>query len=66
MVDASGGTRRLELTVLEGRLAVCRLAPETAVPDWARCGPLHAFVETPEELTLLTLESAVPDGTRLG
>jgi hypothetical protein len=43
-------------------LAVCRLAPSAAVPDWAWTGPLAAVTRTPDELSIVCAASAVPAG----
>lgn len=43
-------------------LAVCRLAPDAEVPDWAADGPITAVVRTPGELSLLCDANAVPEG----
>jgi hypothetical protein len=56
---------KLPLRVLQGRLAVCRLAPDAAVPAWATASPrFSAVVRTPDELSVLTAESSVPADAR--
>ena len=54
-------TRRLR--VRTGALAVCRLAPDAVVPDWA-AGPFVSVTRTPEELSVVCDEAGVPDGVR--
>ena len=54
-------TRRLR--VRTGALAVCRLAPDAAVPGWA-AGPFVSVTRTPEELSVVCDEAGVPDGVR--
>jgi len=53
----------LRLRLLEGTFAVCRLAPEEPLPEWAR-GELVSIARTREELSVVCAESAVPDGVR--
>ena len=56
---------RLGLSVLDDPLAVCRLAPGAALPDWLSwSGKLTAVCRTPEELSLVCLERDVPDDVR--
>jgi hypothetical protein len=51
----------LHLTV--DRLALCRLAPNDEIPRWALSGGGFASVtRTPDELSLVCAESAVPQG----
>lgn len=45
---------------LEGRFGIARLAPDAAVPAWAASGPFTTISRTPEELSILTLDSAIP------
>ncbi len=59
----SASARPLSLQLHPWRLAVCRLARETEPPRWA-AGPLVAVVRTPDELTILCNEAAVPAGVR--
>lgn len=61
-LDPSPGLR-LELHLHPWRLAVCRLARETTWPRWA-AGPLVAVVRTPDELSVVCNEAAVPPGVR--
>lgn len=54
----------LTLSVLEGEYAVCRLEPNSAVPDWAWHGELVSVSKTRDELSILCLSSNVPDSVR--
>jgi RimJ/RimL family protein N-acetyltransferase len=58
----------LELSWVEGALAVCRLAPDAALPAWFRgdgsAAGLWAMARTPAELSLLAPESALPTDLR--
>ena len=56
---------RLRLSVLDERLAVCRLTPDAALPDWlAWDGALTAVCRTAEELSLVCREAEVPAEVR--
>lgn len=56
--------RPLSLLVLEGTFAVCRLAPEAALPDWATDGGFCSVTRTADELSIVCPQSAVPEGIR--
>jgi uncharacterized protein len=51
----------VRLQVTETRLAVCRLAPEESIPEWAR-GSFVSITRTFAELSIVCDESSVPDG----
>src|SRR5260370_16512143 len=53
----------LPLVLLPGRYAVCRLAPDAATPSGAD-GRLLSITRTPEELSIVCDENAVPTGAR--
>jgi hypothetical protein len=53
----------LQLRVVPGALAVCRLPPEEAVPAWA-AGPFLSITRTPDELSIVCDEAAVPSSIR--
>jgi uncharacterized protein len=52
----------LWLTTLEGRFAVSRLPADAAVPRWA-AGEVVAVTRTPDELSVICAEPAVPEAT---
>lgn len=56
--------RRVELLILPGRYAVCRLAPDDPVPDWAVGGAFLAVTRTRDELSVVCLESSAPSTVR--
>jgi hypothetical protein len=58
------GQRRLTLSTLPGRLAVCRLEPGAEWPAWAASGSLISVTRTADELSVVCGEEAVPDGVR--
>jgi hypothetical protein len=55
---------KLQLTILPGRLAVCRLGPGDPVPAWARGGALASITRTPDELSIVCDQEMVPDSVR--
>ncbi|MEM7483111.1 MAG: ACT domain-containing protein [Acidobacteriota bacterium] len=55
---------KLDLTVLPGRWAVCRLAPDAAIPEWAEGGTFASITRTAAELSILCPENAVPADVR--
>jgi hypothetical protein len=69
MVSVSEGQARpshsLPLEVLPDLLAVCRLPPDAALPEWATApAPFLTISRTTEELSITTLQTAVPPGVR--
>jgi len=52
----------LELRLLPGRLAVCRLEADDAVPAWALSSPFLAVTRTKTELSIVCAEARVPEG----
>jgi uncharacterized protein len=55
----------LGLHLLDGNIAVCRLAPKDPVPEWAfAAGPLCSVTRTAEELSVVCGEGRVPFGVR--
>ncbi len=53
---------QLSLLCLPGNYAVCRLPPGAAIPVWAAAADFSSVTRTPEELSIVTAESAVPAG----
>jgi hypothetical protein len=51
----------VDLEVLEGDLAVCRLGPSDNVPAWAEEGELTVVARTGEELSIVCEAAIVPD-----
>ena len=43
---------------------MCRLDPSAGVPPWAWTGPFAAVTRTPDELSIVCAEDAVPEGVR--
>jgi len=54
----------LRLSLLDGLFAVCRLSASEPVPGWAQRGPFFSISRTPEELSIVCEERAVPSGVK--
>lgn len=54
--------RPLTLALLPDRLAIGRLAGDSPCPDWAVESSFCAVTRTPEELSIVCREEAIPDG----
>ncbi len=54
----------LHLLLLPGTFAVCRLAPNERVPDWATSDVFCSISRSADELSLVCPASAVPAGVR--
>ncbi len=52
----------LKLSLLEGRLAVCRLDPGAEIPEWAIRDPFFSITRTVDELSVICPEQHVPPG----
>ncbi|RMX15401.1 ACT domain-containing protein [Vandammella animalimorsus] len=58
--------RALSLHTLPGRFAICRLAPDAAIPAWATAGAFFSVTKTDEELSIVCpqeLAAHAPAGT---
>jgi len=51
----------LNLVLLPEFLAVCQLAPDSSLPDWAQSINLLSFTRTPDELSIVCENAAVPE-----
>ncbi|HJQ29606.1 MAG TPA: ACT domain-containing protein [Rubrobacter sp.] len=54
--------RDLSLTVLEARIAVCRLDVGTEIPIWATEAPFFSVTRTEDELSIVCPEVDIPAG----
>jgi uncharacterized protein len=52
----------LELRVIQGSFAVCRLSAGAPVPSWAEGGVLTSITRTSEELSIVCENGRVPNG----
>ena len=53
----------LELRLLQERYAIARLDPSAAVPDWVE-GEVSCVARTPQELSIVCAQAAVPEAVR--
>jgi len=53
----------LRLSVLEHRLAVCRLEPRAEIPAWVSGAPFFCVTRTAGELSVICPEEHIPAGT---
>jgi hypothetical protein len=61
--QAGGQRARLPLQVLADTLAICRLPADTPLPQWASSVQRFLTISrTAEELSITTVQSAVPSG----
>lgn len=54
----------MKLVLLDGELAVARLAGDETAPPWAMEGALSSVTRTAEELSVVCAAAAVPAGVR--
>jgi len=55
---------QLRIRDVPGQFAVCRLAPDAAIPDWATTGELTSITRTRDELSIVCSDDRAPAGTR--
>ena len=48
-----------------GRFALCQLPAGTKVPAWAFTGEFHSVTVTPEEVSIICDQEAVPEGVKM-
>lgn len=54
--------RRLSLTMEPQAFAICRLPPDAPPPQWALRADYYSITRTRDELSIVVVESLVPDG----
>jgi len=52
---------KLTLSILPEVFAVCRLEPDAALPAWAMRGSFFSITRTPEEVSIVCQQDAVPE-----
>jgi hypothetical protein len=52
--------RSFELSLLSQTFAICRLAPDAAVPEWATQGQFFSITRTGDELSVIAETGLVP------
>jgi hypothetical protein len=53
----------MRFKVVSGQFAIAQLPAGSPVPTWANHGAFSSVTATPEELSIVCQESAVPEGT---
>src|SRR5262249_47206602 len=53
---------RLNLIVVDGAFAVCRLGDDAPLPPWATAGPFFSITRTADELSVVCRQEDVPEG----
>jgi hypothetical protein len=56
--------RPLHLILLPDPFAICKLAPDAAIPSWAMAGSTFSITRTNDELSIVCLQSFVPEEIR--
>lgn len=52
----------LNLTVVDGTFAVCRLGADAPIPPWATAGSFFSITRTADELSIVCRQDTVPEG----
>jgi hypothetical protein len=52
----------LNLTVVDGTFAVCRLGADAPIPPWATASQFFSITRTADELSIVCRQDAVPEG----
>lgn len=53
---------QIELSCLPGQFAICRLAPNVAIPQWAIQSEVYSLTRTAGELSVVCDQRLVPEG----
>ena len=53
--------KELVLSTLDGLFAICKLNPQTKIPNWALKGEFYSITRTSEELSILCPQKIIPD-----
>ena len=61
-ITDSAPNATLRLSMLDERLAVCRLEARAEIPPWATGAPFFCVTRTPDELSIICPEERVPAG----
>jgi hypothetical protein len=59
------GLHPLNLVVIPGTFAICRLNPDQPIPSWASTGDLFSVTRTAEELSVVCRQKDVPEGVQV-
>ena len=52
----------LNLAVVDGTFAVCKLGADATIPAWATAGHFFSITRTADELSIVCHQDAVPEG----
>lgn len=55
-------TKKLELSILPEKLAICHLAKNSPIPDWALEGNFFSITRTDQELSIVYPQEKIPGG----
>jgi hypothetical protein len=55
---------KLKMTLLKESHGVCRLSPGSPFPDWAADSAFLSMTRTTDELSIVCLQSSIPEGVR--
>lgn len=53
-----------KLSILPEEFAICRLDPNSTVPNWALAGSLSSVTRTEDELSIVCAQTQAPEGAR--
>lgn len=56
--------KKLSLSIMPNRLAVCRLKKDDRIPSWVTDDTFFSISKTDDELSIVCSESKVPDGIK--
>src|SRR5260370_5693875 len=59
--EPSGPMKKLSLSLLPHKYAVCQFHPDKHIPYWALLGDFVSLTRTPEELSIVCQQDNVPD-----
>jgi hypothetical protein len=52
---------QLSIAAVEGTFAVCKLGSRAGVQPWMQAGPIFSITRTPDELSVVCRQDAVPE-----
>jgi len=61
MKEQATSTKKLSLSLLPPKYAVCQLHPDKHIPYWALLGDFVSLTRTPEELSIVCQQDNVPE-----
>ena len=56
--------KQLTLSLVPGNFAVCRLSPNSDIPQWAIQSSFYSVTKTPEELSIVCAQEDVTEGVK--